>query len=431
MIYRNLILALVTVTATVGHGGPQLEQGPLLGHVGPEEARIWFQTPGAMPAGIQIGTTEDLADGGMVFSPPFGEDADHMGHVLVPGLQPDTRYYYKVLLDGEPADGEPVRSFTTAPPVGTDGRLRFIFGSCFGTGKPSFKPENWDLVAHTVKPDLILQMGDNHYADSTDPAKQRRYFKVQRTMDIYRQATSVRPTYAIWDDHDFGPNDSDGTIKGKERSLKTFKEHWANLSYGEPDNLGIYSTFQRGNIQFVLLDGRYHRDPNRAKDTPKKTLLGKKQTEWLKRELKKSTAKIKLVCSGSDFQRHGRTDSWTSFKYQQKAFLDFLKNEKLEGVILLSGDRHFTAGYQIRGEVVEITSGTFGGSTRASKIVPDMFLNYEKANYFCLLDIDTRPSPPSVSLEVYEAGKGQIHQRAFTWDELHGRTRIKPILPDD
>ncbi|MEM7393773.1 MAG: alkaline phosphatase D family protein, partial [Verrucomicrobiota bacterium] len=425
--WKSVLLLLLASTAW---GQTRLETGPLLGHVSPHEARIWVATTGAAEVGIKFGLRADLSDGAVQSVPGFGAERHHMGQVRITGLQPDTTYYYAVLLDGLPIDDQPIRSFRTAPPEGTDGRLRLVFGSCFGDLEGRFKPENWAMVADQVKPDLILQMGDNHYAETTDPERQRRFYNIQRSMNVYRRATSVRPTYAIWDDHDFAGNDTDGTAEGKERSLKTFKEHWANPSYGEVGNPGIYSTFVRGNIQFFLLDGRYHRDPNRARNTPDKTLLGAEQTEWLKRELKKSTAKIKLICSGSEFQLNGRIDSWSSFKYQQKAFLDFLKSERLEGVILLSGDRHFTAGYQIRGQVVEITSGPFGGGTRVKALVPDMFMSYAEDNFFCLLDIDTRETPPTVGLEVYQADKGLIHQRAFTWDELHGRTRIKPILPD-
>jgi len=40
------------------------------------------------------------------------------------------------------------------------------------------------------------------------------------------------PQYAIWDDHDYGPNDTDGNYAFKEQSLKLHKQFWANPSYG-------------------------------------------------------------------------------------------------------------------------------------------------------------------------------------------------------
>ena len=35
------------------------------------------------------------------------------------------------------------------------------------------------------------------------------------------------PTYTVWDDHDFGPNNSDGLEPGKEGSLRAFQAVFA------------------------------------------------------------------------------------------------------------------------------------------------------------------------------------------------------------
>ena len=62
-----------------------------------------------------------------------------------------------------------------------------------------------------------------------------------------------------------------------------------------------------------------------------------------------------------------------------------------------------------------------------------MFFNYSptKAKYYCIYDINTQPQPPAVTLEVFRVGHGLAERRAFTWDEVLGKTRIKtlPVPP--
>ena len=55
------------------------------------------------------------------------------------------------------------------------------------------------------------------------------------------------PQYAIWDDRDFGPSDSDRTFPLREASGAIFERYWANPSYGsEPGLDGIWSSFEAG-----------------------------------------------------------------------------------------------------------------------------------------------------------------------------------------
>ena len=66
------------------------------------------------------------------------------------------------------------------------------------------------------------------------------------------------PQYAIWDDHDFGPNDGDKSFVLKETSRKVFMNCWANPSYGE-EGKGIYTRITYNDCDFFLMDDRYFR----------------------------------------------------------------------------------------------------------------------------------------------------------------------------
>src|SRR2546422_513979 len=80
-----------------------LDLGPLLGHVGPDEARLWAKAAGRAQLGIRISISSDLDTPRDIAGPRVDGDTDFMGQIAVPKLQPSTRYYYCVLLDGRPA----------------------------------------------------------------------------------------------------------------------------------------------------------------------------------------------------------------------------------------------------------------------------------------------------------------------------------------
>ncbi|MEM7387972.1 MAG: alkaline phosphatase D family protein, partial [Verrucomicrobiota bacterium] len=349
------------------------------------------------------------------------------GHVSVSGLKPSTRYYYLPTLEGKPMVSRPYPSITTAPVEGEPGRVSFAFVSCAGK-EGSAAAAAWASMEAKARPDMVLMLGDNHYADSTDPVKIREAYLSHRRVSAFQELARRTAFYGIWDDHDYGPNDSDRTADGKERSLKTFNEYWANPGAGEPDNPGIYYSFRRGDVEFFMLDDRYHRSPNSAPADGTKTMLGKRQLAWLKKGLKESTAKVKFVASGSEWHLNGHRDSWTSFKREQTDVLNFLKEESIENVILLSGDRHFTGGYQINGQVMEVTSGPIGSGNFPTPNLPDMFMNHGEGKLYCVFDVDTRREKPVVLLEVYRAGQGLIETRDFTMDEINGKKKLA-LLP--
>ena len=425
-----LLLAVIVFggqNARSADDAPYLALGPMVGHTGPRDTRIWAKASRGAQLAVRIGTDAALVDARDVKGPVLGADSDFMGHVRIEGLQPLTTYYYSVVLDGRPAMVRPYPSFTTAPEPGAPGKTRVAFSSC--VGRSGFLTAAiWAEMSARTRFDLLLMLGDNTYADSTLPERQRRAYYDHRSVLGYAEITRRVPTYAIWDDHDYGPNDSDRTAEGKEISLRTFQQFWANAGYGQADDPGVYFKFSRGDVDFFMLDNRYHRSPNRAPDDGTKTMLGAAQLAWFKREVLASRAKVKFIASGSEWEPYGHLDSWTSFARERDEIFAFLREHDVQGVLLLSGDRHFTGAYQIGGRFIEVTSGPLGSATTNCVNKPDMFLNLVEGTMCSVFDIDTTGAEPQVSLEVYRGGFGRIHQRKFTWDEINGRTRI-PTLP--
>lgn len=421
--------AFIALFALAIQAAPYLELGPMVGHTARNHVKIWAKASEPARFAVRISENPELANGRHIDGPNLEARSDFMGHLSISGLKPNTRYFYALLLDGNDAMARPFPSFVTAPGPGAKNRTRFAFVSCLGRHGYEAAAA-WGDMAARVEIDLLLLLGDNHYADSTDPAKQRAAYYSHRQIAGYEEITQHTPTYAIWDDHDYGPNDSDRTATGKELSLRTFQEFWANPSYGQADDPGIYCRFSRGDIDFFMLDNRYHRSPNNAPQDEKKTMLGAAQLAWLKKELLNSKAKVKFIASGSEWQSHGHRDSWTSFARERQEIWDFIRDNNIQGVIFLSGDRHFTGAYQIQERFIEVTSGPLGSRNFPTKNLPEMFINHGTGKLYAIFDIDTRPAEPQVILEVYRAGEGLVQSRAFTWAEINGEEKIPPLSPE-
>jgi alkaline phosphatase D len=189
---------------------------------------------------------------------------------------------------------------------------------------------------------MFLWLGDNVYHDTLEPETMDAMWAKQLNIPNLQSLLRTVPQLSIWDDHDFGLNDHDRTNPVKDAALASYKRNWANPSYGLADTPGVFYKFSYANVDFFMLDGRYYRDPNDQPDGPSKTFLGARQLQWLKDGLKQSRADFKILACGSGWTNakgHGG-DSWASAITERNALFDFIRDEKVEGVVLLSGDTH-------------------------------------------------------------------------------------------
>ncbi len=410
-----------------------LHAGPLVGHVTDTTALLWAKASNQATLSFRIGEQPDLADARTVSGPELKGEAAFTGQAQVDGLRPATRYYYTPLLNGDPALARPYPSFVTAPEAAQVGQLRVAFGSCVGA-RGYLTAAAFGEMAERGNFDVLLMLGDNHYGDTTDPALLRDYYFMQRTVGGFEELIREKPTYAIWDDHDFGPNNSDGTAKGKEDSLRVFRQWWANPAYGEKDNPGCYYRFSREGVDFFMLDVRYYRTPNKTPDDGTKTMLGPRQLAWLKDSLAASKAKFKIVASGSEWQTRTQPDCWSSFARERQEIFDHITSNQIEGVVLLSGDRHFTAGYQVQGRHLEFTSGPLGSGNATLQENPERFTGADEGKLWAVLDLNTAAQPATLQYEIWQAGGGLLERRELSYDEVCGRAKIAPsptpLLPE-
>ena len=321
-------------------GYPRALQGPMVGAPGPHHFTVWVRASGAVEVWLEFATDRyftDVREGARVAA----AEADHGCVVLrADGLQPDTDYWYRVRYDGGADRYQPQPFRTRTAPAGP-ADFRVAFGSCC---RIQTDPEQriWNAV-RSLEPDLFLWLGDNVYADTDSVGSLVDLYSHGRAVERLEPLLRTTPQIATWDDHDFAFNDSDRHNPLKAEALRVFKAFWANPSYGEPDNPGVYFRQSYGGVDFFVLDGRTYRDSTRLPDTPSKTMLGVRQKAWLKRELKASTAPFKVLACGSGWssaENESGGDSWAVYRSERDEIFDFIRDEGIEGIVCISGDTH-------------------------------------------------------------------------------------------
>src|SRR6185295_4398936 len=122
-----------------------------------------------------------------------------------------------------------------------------------------------------------------------------------------------------------------------------FKDFFGNPGYGEPGNPGVYTHFTWSDCDFFLLDDRYYRNDERMADTSAaKHYLGEKQLAWLENSLLYSRASFKFIVSGSEVLNPlNAFECFCHYNKEWNHLLDFIRDNKIPGIIFLSGDRHF------------------------------------------------------------------------------------------
>ena len=311
-------------------------QGPLVGHVSDQSAILWARIPIAGTYDLEISLPDDGASGRRVQAEAL-ESNDWCLHWSVSDLKANSKYQYsihrgsEVLLEGD------VYFFHTAPDPDQAAQVTLAFGSCADFETSSIWTRMKDEGAQGV-----VMMGDTPYIDTTNlddvRSAYRRFSSVQTLAETMRST----PFWGTWDDHDFGRNDSDGTMPGKENSRRGFVEYRPNPSFGH-DQQGIYTKFRYGPVEVFLLDTRWFaRTEMSWADPDKPTLLGQRQWEWLQAGLLASEATFKILACGMiwDDKQNSESDDWGTYMHERQALQTWLGDNRIEGVVLMGGDIH-------------------------------------------------------------------------------------------
>ncbi len=343
---------------------PLLISGPMLGYVEHRSAYIWCEVSQEVKhASIRYWEYSNIDFFYEVdFTGPLGNPYNPI-HFELPNLKMNMHYEYSIVLNYKEVEKQKPFEFRTkdlweyrkdAPD------FSFMIGSCAYINDEKYDrpgnpygqdPEILNTMGNYLT-DFMLWLGDDLYyreADYSSPAGMQYRYSYNRKTTQMKTLLSSRPNFAIWDDHDYGPNDSDESWEFKDESLDLFKKYWANKNYGEADNAGIYSKFSWSDCDFFLTDNRYHRSPDRIHDSINgkpncdKKYFGDKQLKWLEENLLTSNATFKFIATGSQvLNPMNNYECLRNASCEYTELLNFIADYKINGIIFLTGDRHFS-----------------------------------------------------------------------------------------
>ena len=327
--------------------------GPIQGHTTDTSIHIWIMTKDVKQIELELKSTSEnkiVSTKNITTNKTESIDGYHSLQTSFNNLEPDSKYILIIIPDNKPdlAISKEVRTFPVYEENSPED-FSFIIGSCAEKMKKFwiktiFRPHVWSLfkrIADAEKDQaaFMIWLGDNLYFHNQDhisySAMMQKYIAIRRDEQLNYFLKSM-PQYAIWDDHDFGPNNSERDFKNKDAALRAFKNNWANPSFGTEETKGVFTLFSYQDADFFLLDNRYY------KSTQEGTFLGKTQLDWLKEKLLSSKARFKFLCLGlQTLSPRPEAYGQEAFDKERTELFDFIEQNNIQGIIFLSGDRHY------------------------------------------------------------------------------------------
>ncbi len=373
---------IVTTVNTLAQG---LAAGPMVGHVDMREANIWVQTREA--ATVVLKYREKGTQRPWISSSPVttSRHTAHTAILVADSVEPGRTYEYTIVVNGSTLSFPYPTEFTSQPIWKWRGddlpSLTMAIGSCLYVNESGY--ERWDkngkeagygsdyeilTSIHKAKPDVMVWLGDNVYlreADWNSRSGILKRYSHTRALPELQPLLASTSHYATWDDHDFGPNNSNRSFWGKDITLEAHKLFWANPSAGSARMPGIMTSTDLLDVQLILLDDRYYRMPDPGSETGVPTrgpggsgtgggmqpmmmgpsamggILGMEQMNWLIETLRSSTATFKIIAVGSQFLTTDTTkEAFIHHQRERQMILEQLQRYDIKGVIFITGDIH-------------------------------------------------------------------------------------------
>ena len=382
--------------------------GPLIGSTTATTFSAWVRTAGEDSVRLVVRQPNGpLIAGATVRSTA---DSDYTAVATIGGLQPNTAYTYAVQINNQPLRFPQIQSVRTFPIAGQPAKFSIGFGGGAGFVPPHERM--WDTI-RSFQPNALLLLGDNVYIDDPESVLMQQYtYQRRQSRPEWRALTAQTPTFTIWDDHDFSTNDSwggpdtDVPFWKKEWVFPIFRQNWANPGYAGGDTQpGCWYSFRIADVDFIMLDCRYYRTNPKGSEL---SMLGPIQKRWLREQLQSATGQFVVLCSSVpwDFRTKGDSnDTWNGYRAERNEILDFVRDQKLEGVVLISADRHRSDAWKIERDGAYPLYEFSSSRLTNQHVHPRMekagaLFSYNEKQSFGLVTFDTTVADPTVRYDV-------------------------------
>jgi alkaline phosphatase D len=485
---------------TLDKNRPQIPYGVASGDVSGNSAVIWSRSDRPAQMIVEYSTTESFRDVRRILGSAALPNSDFTARLSLTNLPPGETIFYRVLFqDLADASLQSVPSLgqlRTAPRAANRDIFFAWSGDTAGQGwgiNPEWGGMKIYEAMRRLNPDFFIHSGDTVYADNpilpevklADGSLWKNLTtleksKVAETLDEFRgnfrynllddhvrRFNAEVPQLVQWDDHELRNNWypgqtilNDDRYTVKEVPLLEARARQAFLEYSpirpnSADPQQIYRAFRYGrSLDIFMLDKRSYRgsnSPNRQPtSSPETAFLGNRQLNWLKQQLKTSTATWKVIASDmpiglvvadgkTNFENAANGDGPALGRELEFADLfRFIKRENIRNIVWLTADVHYAAAHYYDPEKAQfadfngfwefvagpLNSGTFGPNALDNTFGPQV--------KFQSVSPAMKPNrPPSEGLQFFGTVRidRQTQAMTVTLHNLTGQPLYQVNLP--
>lgn len=330
----------------------KIASGPMVGYSTMREVGVWVQTD--KKAEIRLLFWPKGSHAKPKTSPVVKTNRDHgfTAHLVAELLEPGTEYEFAISIDEKVVKPKFQQHFKTQAlwQSRTDAPdFTFVAGSCMYINEESYdRPGSpyggdYQIFHHIAKeqPDFMVWLGDNTYTREVDWDSRsgiyHRYSHTRANPEL-QEILPIMHHYAVWDDHDYGPNDSDRQYWNKDITKQAFVDFWNNQNIGVGGSEGVTSTFSWSDCQYFMVDNRWYRTSAIMDD---RHIIGEPQLTWLKESLLYSKSTFKFICIGGQFINDAAVfENHATYPEERQDLIDFIDKNQIKNVVFFTGDRH-------------------------------------------------------------------------------------------
>ena len=417
-----------------------VKSGPMVGYSTMQEVLLWVQTSENAKVHFEYYEIENPTIRFKTYEKITVKKTGFVAKLLADEVLPGKKYNDEIFINDLKVERDYKMEFQaqelwkwrTDPPD-----VSFVIGSCSYVNEPQFdRPgepygSNFEIFnsINIKSPDFMLWLGDNTYLRESDWNSRtgfiKRYSHTRALSELQPLLASTHH-YATWDDHDYGPNNSDGSFWLKETASEIFKLFWTNPNYDVTGKGGITGFFQWSDLDFFLMDNRYHRTSNNN-FTGNRQILGKDQSDWLINALTFSQATFKFIAIGGQVLSSGAVyENYATYPEERKYLLDKIREAKIEGVIFLDGDRHHTilSKMQESEDVYPLYDLTCSSLTAGINDDDESYNKYSlketlvSVNNFGMLNVTGPADNRELIIQIYDKDGNELWKKSISANDL-------------
>lgn len=427
-VLRRLVAWLALLTTLTSLPAQSQTHGQMVGDVTESSAVLWTRASQPCLISVQFDTNPNLLGAAETSQQVAAASRDQTVRILLTGLAPATRYYYRTRMTTSAGPGGtlgPVGEFRTAPLPQQLMPISFAF-----SGDANTKSQFGIFSAIAAEaPEFFVHLGDFPYCDGATTVAD--YWLEHQTIrdEAQLQAFCNRvPWVATWDDHEV-VNNWDAAVSSTlvANGTRGFRD-WFPLRDGPTD---IWRRLRYGKgLEVFVLDTRRYRDLNAALPSPQKSLLGQVQLQWLQQALASSDAIWKVVATSVP-TFYGGIDSWDGFVHERQQLLDFLQQSEVQNVVFVAADQHIGAIRELRCGLLELQAGPLaqfiGSNTHRRE--PEQRWHGTQRN-FAMVHVDPLAVPSTLQVVFHDETGAVLRTHTATAIDEPATLRLVSDVPE-